>query len=403
VRSNNRVYMPAVDHLRAAAAALVVIFHGVQMLRTDHDPVTPGMQPTWVYTRNPVETFLTEGHTGVALFMVLSGFILTTGSLGRNIDYRSFLRNRLLRVGPLFLVLLLIALVVSGQRFSLMGALQTTLGFARFNGGFWSGPFSQLLWTIGVELQFYVVFPFFLRLLDSRGPRPLVLFIACMMVLRVLAAASAPPGLDYNQMTYFSIVGRIDQFLIGMLAAYLFPRVKRYVGQARVTVLALAVVVVALWGFNQIHGYAEPGLFRTVWVDVEGLVWALLLVSYVGTDRFGTGRLSSVLAWVGERSYGIYLLHLPLISLLLIHHWRLHVLGGSVFDAAATAAVLVLPGALLLATLSFAAVEQPFLSLRRRYVSLEPVASPVATSVPPAQPRENGIEDGRLPATRLRA
>jgi peptidoglycan/LPS O-acetylase OafA/YrhL len=379
VRSDNRAYMPAVDHLRFLAATLVVVFHGAHMLR--HGITPDDAEPPWIYTTNPLETFITEGHTGVALFLVLSGFILTTGSLGRQIQYGAFMRNRLLRVMPLYLILLIIAMVVAWRDFSLIGALQTTLGFARAPGGFHTGPFAQVLWTIGVELQFYLVFPLFLRLLNTRGPRPLMLFILCMAVLRVLSALTAPGGLDYNQLTYFSIVGRIDQFLIGMLAAYFFPQIRRIVGKVWVTAVAVLVVGAALWVFNQLHGYTEPGLFRTVWVDVEGLVWAGVLVSYVGTARFARGRLSALLAAGGERSYGLYLLHMPLIHLVASRHWQLDVPGGVVFDSVATALVLVLPGAIVLASLTYAAVEQPFLSLRSRYVNLAAVPSPPGPSL----------------------
>jgi peptidoglycan/LPS O-acetylase OafA/YrhL len=401
VRSNNREYLPAVDHLRAAAAALVVIFHGTYIIGAFKAP-GPG-QTFWIYSHNPLVTFVAEGNTGVALFMVLSGFILTTGSLGRDINYRSFMRNRLLRVGPLYLVLLLVSLVVARQSFSLIGAVQTTLGFARFNGGFWAGPFAQVLWTVGVEVQFYLVFPFFLRLLNNRGPKPLVLFAAFMIVLRVLSALTAAPGMDYDQLTYFSLVGRIDQFLIGMLAAFAFPHVRRYLGRPWVVGVAMAVVVSALWVFNQVHGNAEPTLLRTVWVDIEGLAWAAVVLGYVSTARFGRGRLSTALAWTGERSYGMYLLHMPLVHLVVIQHWRLDTPGGPVLDAMLSALVLVLPGAVLLATLSYSAVEQPFLSLRRRYVSLEPAPAPVDTTMAKAAPVEPATERLRLPVARIGA
>src|SRR4051812_37332167 len=152
-------------------------------------------QSEWIYSNNPVVTFFAEGHTGVALFMVLSGFILTTGSLGRDIDYKSFVRNRLLRVGPLYLLVLIAALAFSGSRFSLMGAVQTTLGFATFNGGFTGGALDKVLWTIGVELQFYFLFPFFLRLLNNRGPKQLLQFIGLMAAVRIVASL-ATHGLD---------------------------------------------------------------------------------------------------------------------------------------------------------------------------------------------------------------
>jgi peptidoglycan/LPS O-acetylase OafA/YrhL len=387
VRSNNREYLPAVDHLRFGAAALVLLYHAVHNLRTDPNPA-PGTQ--WAYSDNPLTTFVVEGHTGVALFMVLSGFILTTGSLGRDIDYRAFIRNRLLRVGPLYLVVLFVAMVVVGSSFSLGAAIQTTLGFARFPGGFTTGAFAVVLWAVGVEMQFYLLFPFFLRLLDNRGPRPLIQFILLMAVLRTVAALSAVPGMDYDHLTYFSLVGRIDQFLIGMLAAYAFPHIRAYVGRVWVAAGAFAVAVGVLFAYNKLHGTEDPGVWRTVWVDVEALVWAAVLLSYVATARFGRGRSSAALAWAGERSYGLYLLHVPLVHILMIRGWVLDVPGGSMIDAAFTGLVVVLPAAVAVAALSFSAVEQPFLSLRRRYVSLAAVpssaGSPVAASTASPSP-----------------
>src|SRR5215211_885874 len=147
VRSNNREYLPAVDHLRFLAAGLVILFHAVLFMRA-HAEAGAEAGSGWIYSTNPVVTMIVEGHTGVALFMVLSGFILTTGSLGRDIDYKSFVRNRLLRVGPLYLLVLIVALVFSGPRFSLAGAVQTALGFATFSGGFTGGALDKVLWTI---------------------------------------------------------------------------------------------------------------------------------------------------------------------------------------------------------------------------------------------------------------
>jgi peptidoglycan/LPS O-acetylase OafA/YrhL len=389
LRSQNRAYLPAIDHLRFLAAALVVLYHGSQLLRSS-TPSTPSFDPAadWAYSINPLETFVAEGHTGVALFMVLSGFILTVGSVGRDIEYRSFLRNRLLRVGPLYVVLLLVAIAAGGVAFSFLGLLQTVAGFGALPGGFTAGPFAMILWTVGVELQFYLVFPLFLRLLNSRGPRPLVLFVITMMAFRGLAALAAP-GVDFNQLTYFSLVGRIDQFLIGMLAAWAFPRVREAVGRIWLTGVATALAVLMLWCFNQVHGYAEPHLWRTVWVDVEALVWAGVLLTYVSTPRFARGPVSTALAWLGERSYGMYLLHMPLIFVLCLRGWGVSLGAGPVVDATLTAVVVVLPGAVLLATLSFAAVEQPFLSLRRRYLLPAPVA---ADSLPRPRPSAHGLE-----------
>ena len=57
--------------------------------------------------RNPVISIIEEGYSGVALFIVLSGFILSLGAIGKVIDYRKFLTARVLRIYPMFMVCLL--------------------------------------------------------------------------------------------------------------------------------------------------------------------------------------------------------------------------------------------------------------------------------------------------------
>ena len=61
----------------------------------------------WLFAgTNPLTVVLFEGHTGVALFMVLSGYILASGTFGKDISYAGFLRNRFLRIFPLLIVVL---------------------------------------------------------------------------------------------------------------------------------------------------------------------------------------------------------------------------------------------------------------------------------------------------------
>jgi peptidoglycan/LPS O-acetylase OafA/YrhL len=391
VKSTNREYLPAVDHLRAAAAVLVVLYHCAQLLRSP-SAGSPSFDPgsDWVYTVNPLQTIVTEGHSGVALFMVLSGFILTTGTLGRPIEYGRFLRNRLLRVGPLFVVLLLFAAASASFAFSLTGVLQTILGFATFPGGFTAGPFALVLWTVGVELQFYVVFPLLARLLNERGTRSLLLLLACVAALRTLALLTAPVGSNLNDLTYFSIAGRIDQFLIGMIAAVVFTRYRRRLGRPGYVLTAGVAALAMLWTFNQLHGYAEPGAWRALWVDVEGLAWASVIVTYVSYRRAARGRLSRGLAELGARSYSMYLLHMPVLFLTALHGWHLPVTGLPPVDAFVTGVVLVLPLTVALSTLTYAAVEQPFLSLRGSYLPPAPTGN--ASRGGAAVPRQQALD-----------
>ncbi|MGO9690923.1 MAG: acyltransferase family protein [Syntrophobacteraceae bacterium] len=70
-----------------------------------------------------------NGHSAVALFLVVSGFIFAYGSFGREITYSSFMKNRLLRIYPLFLTLLAFSIYTRSAPVDLSGIIGTILPF----------------------------------------------------------------------------------------------------------------------------------------------------------------------------------------------------------------------------------------------------------------------------------
>src|SRR5690606_8813510 len=81
MRSPNIRYFPAIDHLRAYAAVLIVLYHGLLLLSYQARFLAPFGIDHWLPPGKLQLAPLAEGHTAVSLFMVLSGFILTYGSL----------------------------------------------------------------------------------------------------------------------------------------------------------------------------------------------------------------------------------------------------------------------------------------------------------------------------------
>ena len=92
MKSKNITYMPAIDHLRAFAAVLIIFYHGFNNIYYKQLYSKPFEFDHWVYTNNPLKSLLIEGHTAVALFMVLSGFIFTYGAIGHKINYINFIK-----------------------------------------------------------------------------------------------------------------------------------------------------------------------------------------------------------------------------------------------------------------------------------------------------------------------
>ncbi|MGW6060725.1 acyltransferase family protein [Streptomyces sp. NPDC055189] len=381
MRSSNRQYLVSVDHLRAYAAVLVLLCHGTQMI-SPFLRETPNSAPRgWLYTENPLGTLVLEGHTGVALFMVLSGFIFTIGTLGKDVHYGRFLGNRVLRIFPLYIALIVLGVGAYKQGADLLAVVQSLAGLGNLPGSLDLGAVSKMWWAIAVELQFYLLFPLFSRMLSKHGPTALFKLLAAIAVIRTLVWASATGSINVNSMLYYSLAGRIDQFLLGMVAAWFFVHHReRFRGLAKVA-LATTLITGAVWAFNQTHSFQEGHATRLLWVDVEGALWSLVVLTYVATIS-STGLVSRGIAKVGEMSFSVYLLHYMIITALISRRWWIELTGRPVVDAFITAAAAVLPLTLAAAVVTFHGIERPFLRWRRAYLIPDP--PPTATAEPSA-------------------
>lgn len=375
IRSKNVSYLPGVDHLRGIAAMLMVVYHGMQQLR-----IAAGGSDPFPRVHDPVSALVVEGHTAVALFMVVSGFILTYGADRRELRYGPFMRNRVLRVVPMYVVVLFVAVYAVPEAFTFAGFLPyltllatPPLPVAEF------GAWSAVLWTLSVEFAFYLLFPFLLRFLQRNGARALLGLLLLSNTLRLLVAATNPDSVA--TMSYWTIVGRIDQFLVGMLAAWWLRRglVRWNTGRA-VLVAAIAAVGVAcaLWAFNANGSFFGNQRWRAVWPLVEGSLWALFVIAYVVALGDRTGAWVRRAALPGIISYSVYLLHYPVVQAVGRRGWELF--DSPVLTAAVLTLVIVIPVTCAVSTLSYLTVERPFMQMRVRYLVNAPDAAPAAST-----------------------
>ncbi|MEU0274347.1 acyltransferase [Streptomyces sp. NPDC006307] len=363
--SDDRVYLAPVDHLRAVAAVLVVLYHGCQLLSARIEGRPRFVAGTdWLYSANPAATLVFEGHTGVALFMVLSGFIFTVGAHGRPIRYGRFLANRLLRIYPLYLVIAVLGLATHVSLPTFQDLLRV-LTFATP-----SLPYGGVFWTLCVEMQFYLVFPLLNRLLTERGPGALLRLLAAVSLLRALVWLSSPAPAPHTAALYLGLAGRIDQFLLGMLAAwaYVHHRERLRAAARWLAPVALSLALGVLWSYNQLHGYVSDSPLKLAWSGAEGAVWALVVVAYVaGAGPGGGGRVSRWLARLGEVSFSVYLTHFMVLTLLCEYAWFPGVLPP-VGEAFLLTLLVALPLTVAVSFVTYHAIELPFLRLRRPYV-----------------------------------
>ena len=193
MKSSSGAHYPALDHIRCLAIFLVFIWHFLH--GQDGTPVSLAFVPAL-----PPFSLLDEGHTGVSLFMALSGYLFAKLLDGRSIRYLPFLANRALRLLPL---LVAVTLLEGARRYLIGKSLSDyVIDIAKApllptlpNGG----------WSITVEAHFYVLLPLILMACRRSALAPLLL-IAIAILVRVALYTHVD---HIRSLTYFYSEGHI--------------------------------------------------------------------------------------------------------------------------------------------------------------------------------------------------
>ncbi len=349
VRRNN------FDLIRLLAATQVVLGHGREHLDVDSDVLA--------------DLWLVVGRLpGVPIFFVISGFLISM-SWERSPRVSDYLRNRFLRIYPALWVCLLVSVLivfavgyrpVVGSAADVLIWLAAQLSFAQFYNpsflrDFGTGTLNGSLWTIPVELQFYLLVPLLYAGMARCGrwhSRCLVLLTLLFVIpnilfiqLRLLDDSLAGRLLTCSFVPWFYL------FLSGVWCQRHWDRVEPWV---RGRLGWWVVIYVAVSVVTGLSGLPAGGnrINPLSCLAITGLV---LSAAFTATD------IGQRLLKQHDISYGVYIYHMPVINGLLF----LGITGW-------TGMVIMLPATFLLASLSWMLVERPALRLKRRSMR-EPV------------------------------
>lgn len=345
------------DGLRTFAVALVIVHH-----------VEPDVLP--------------GGAVAVDVFFTISGFVITRLLIAEyvrrgGISLMSFYRRRWLRLVPALLALCAVCVLLAsttslwGFDGSLQAAGLSAVFLTNVVRAMEPGAYSDLTsplahtWSLGVEEQFYLLWPLALLFLLRRfRARTVLLSTAALCVLPLLwRCVLWTPEAAHR--IYNGTDTRADQLLAGALVAVALARLRSddprldllRTWSARLAWPSLALLALIAW---QVPVTEDLGVWTATWYTVGILAVAALSATLVtALELRPENRLSRLLAltplaWVGRNlSYGIYLWHYPVVRLLA----SLGVQEGRL------AATVVLT--LLMALLSYYAIERPFLRRAR--------------------------------------
>jgi peptidoglycan/LPS O-acetylase OafA/YrhL len=363
--SVNRGYIPEIDQIRGYAALLVLFYHGLNLF-SEKMLFGALYNPAYrLQTRNPVLAFIYEGHTGVGLFIVLSGFILTIGCVGREIDYRKFLLSRILRLYPLYICFLAFSVSANRGGFNLSSTVQALLQLSNFPGAPGS-DLTSMFWAVSVEFQCYLIFPFLIMFSNARGNIFLLGFMLLAVILRVLLVLD---GTNARDLSHWTVAGRIDQFALGIVAARIYVLYDlRSVLKPWWILVSTALIVTAIFVYHRSGGWIVVANWKIFWPPIEAVFWAFFIVTYLAAGRLIPAMFAKAATRVGEISYSIYLIHFMVAMLIVKFEWFIRISGNSYYDALITSLLLAAPITISIASLTYALIEAPFLGLRKPYI-----------------------------------
>jgi hypothetical protein len=372
----------AVEGFRGVVVAAVVAYHLVRLLLTRQGGSWGSEAPPWLW-------WLGVTRFGVDAFFVLAGFFVVTSwrqcrrrAASAWGAVRDFGERRVRRIFPAFWL----AAAAFGIPAFLAGRIGAgDLGLLAIGQQYLRedlpGHVDLPMWSLTTEVQFYVAVPLLGALARWGRGWPL---LAAALGLSVWWAWW--PG---RELATSLLPGRVDQFVVGIVAGQLVVRARRgerplpvRLATARGAGWALAAILVALGTFHgATYQKADAGFLELLVHPAAGLVLGGIVLRLVLCPP------SAVLdrpAWrfLGLISYGLYLWHYPILD----HGFgwlglREDPLASTVHVVVACA--LLLAASLLAGVLSYALVEQRFGSVRRRpapEVAPDPVVGPAVVS-----------------------
>lgn len=323
----HRFYRPELDALRFAAFLLVFLSHAFPNVH-------------WINN---------AGGYGVDLFFALSSYLITTLLLKEHratgeIDARKFYIRRGLRIWPLYFFFLLIVVPITHftihdhlNRYYLSAFLVGAGNWACVAWG-WPASIAAPLWSISIEEQFYLAWPFVMKRFLRQLP---VIAIGLLVVSTITRIILEIHGASHTAV-WCNTFARLDPIAGGALLAYSFhDKMPSFSSGQRCTLVAFGAATLFCAG-----AFGDASGLKCLWTyPLVSVACVAVLIAVLGMPH----TMPQPLIYLGKISYGIYVYHL--LALWLVHE--------------RTIPALVLT--ILVSALSYRFLEDPFLRLKERF------------------------------------
>ena len=287
------------------------------------------------------EKYFSNGFLGVDVFFVISGFVVTpllirivnnNDNFGKKmLSLRNFYKKRFFRLAPALIFVLTISIIIIfllgspdyHQRFAYQGLftlfLLGNIGAYGFSGDYFSPNPNPLVhfWSLSVEEQIYLFFPLFLVVcfikLRYSNKKSLYIFftitiisLISFLIPEILQPIYSKIGIrSATQFSFYSPFDRMWQFTLGGIGCLALE--SDYLGKKKINNLInpLLIIIILMSLFSIINFGLK---YNSIFISLLTLL-AVLLKSF---NHFPI-ILQNTFKWLGDRSYSIYLIHMPIL------------------------------------------------------------------------------------------
>jgi peptidoglycan/LPS O-acetylase OafA/YrhL len=371
VPARRRFYQPELDGLRFYAFLAVFVCHTLPVEGTFYRGLNLPLPNVWAM-------IVRSGGAGVDLFFALSAFLITTLLLRERqetggISLRRFYIRRILRIWPLYFLVVVLGILVADAMPRLSHFWYYTqslpwyfvVGYLLFVSNWVYALFGSPqsicapLWTVAIEEQFYLVWPVVAKMLSRRGMMTagIVTFLFAIATQIGLLLSTSVRG-NY---AYFGSASRCDALALGIVLALSVERLPKLTRGLRLLLVGCGLIAlpVSPWLMYQ------PGA-GGVRVVFGRLIISLACFSILYGCMYSNSKLltSGWIVQLGKISYGLYAFHFTglFIVLSLFHPARgFNLLFGKLLGLVMT---------IVLASVSYRWFESPFLRLKSRFATV---------------------------------
>lgn len=308
-----------VDIFRAVSLVLVMIYHGW---------VLTGAQPF----KYALVTLLISlgGEIGVTSFFALSGYGIYC-SLRRNeeiegkINYIEYGKKRMHRIIPQYVLCIVVVVLLSLPVYLSIDGVENIVTHLLFIHNWfpkYHGSINGVFWTMGVMVQFYIVAPVLYKGIKKYGLKMHVLCVIGTILMKYMMYQYILPYAGRTDLAFFGgrqLITALDNFLIGMLVAYLIQEKKMNLnGEAAILgCLFAAIEVVCVCQLGVIYGIHTNNMSGYIWHSLLalGIGVIMLSISYIRCNE--NNIICKMFLWLSKYEYGIYIWHMLILNKML--------------------------------------------------------------------------------------